>query len=196
MKTSTLHFMICLIGMAMFVSCASSPASFYTLSAVENTTATPSPVSVAVEPVSIPESIDRPQMVLHKGTNEVIVDELNRWAASPKDSIQRVVMENLSHLLGTSRIYRYLPGPITSSDYRVEIEILRFDSTLGQGTLLDAIWTIRRGDREEIKTGRTTSHQKAADQSYEALAAAHSQALGVLSHDLAKAIQALEQQNA
>lgn len=195
MKTSILHFMVCLIGMVMFVSCASSPASFYTLNAVENTTATPLPsVSIAVEPVSIPESIDRPQMVLQKGTNEVMVDELNRWAASPRDSIQRVVMENLSHLLGTSRVYRYLPGPITSSDYRIEIEVLRFDATLGQATFLDAIWTIRKGDREETKTGRTTSHQKVADQSYEALAAAHSQALGALSRDMAKAIQSLEQQ--
>lgn len=197
MKRTAHHLAFYLIGVSLLCSCASSPASYYTLSAVEKTASAHFPsVSIAVGPVSIPDSIDRPQMVLQKGENKVTIDELNRWAASPREGIQRVVMENLSYLLGTSRVYRYPQGPTNSSGYRIEIEVLKFESTLGVDAYLDAIWTVRRVNGGEIKTGRTTSGQTAANESHEAMAAAHSRALGVLSRDLAQAVQSLEQKGA
>jgi len=177
--------------MALFCSCASAPSSFYTLTAVHEKATVPSPpFSIAVGPVSIPDSIDRPQMVLQKGPNKVAIDELNRWAASPRDGIQRVVMENLSHLLGTSRVYRYPQGAWIPVDYQIEIEVLRFESTLGEDAFLDAIWTIKRRNKDDIKTGRSTVHRTVSGNTHEALAAAHSQALGFLSRDLAAAIEA------
>lgn len=124
------------------------------------------------------------------------IDELNRWAAPLRDEIQRVVMVNLSHQLGASRVYRYPQGQAISPGYRIEIEVLKFESTLGNDAYLDAIWTVRRVSGGDIKTGRTTSRQTVANKSYEALAAAHSRALGVLSRDLAQAIQSLEQRGA
>jgi uncharacterized lipoprotein YmbA len=195
MKKTFPHVIFYLIGMALLCSCASSPASFYTLSAVqEKSEAHSSSVSIAVGPVSIPETVDRPQMVLQAGPNEVTIDEMNRWAASPRDGIQRVVMENLSQLLGTSRVYRYPQGPVNSPNYRIEMEVLRFESTPGEGTFLDVVWTVRGTTKGEIKTGRTTSRQTVANKSHEALAGAHSQALGVLSRDVAEAVQSLEHQ--
>jgi uncharacterized lipoprotein YmbA len=189
------HVIYYLFGMALLCSCASPPASFYTLSAVQEKAAAPSSsVSIAVGPVSIPETVDRPQMVLQEGPNEVTIDEMNRWAASPRDGVQRVVMENLSHLLGASRVYRYPQGPVNTPDYRIEMEVLRFESTLGEGTFLDVVWTVRGSAKGDIKAGRTTSRQTVANKSHEALAGAHSQALGVLSRDVANAIQSLEHQ--
>jgi uncharacterized lipoprotein YmbA len=192
----TFHYVnFYLIGMALLCSCASPPASFYTLSAIQEKVMAPSPsVGIAVGPVSIPETVDRPQMVLQAGPNEVTIDEMHRWAASPRDGIQRVVMENLSHLLGTSRVYRYPQGPVNSPDYRIEMEVLRFESTPGEGTFLDVVWTVRGSAKGEFKTGRTTSRQTVANKSYEALAGAHSQALEALSRDVAVAIQSLEHQ--
>jgi uncharacterized lipoprotein YmbA len=184
-----------LIGMALLCSCASPPASFYTLSVVqEKAAAHSSSVSIAVGPVSIPETVDRPQMVLQAGPNEVTIDEYNRWAAPIQDGIQRVVMENLSQLLGTSRVYRFPRGPVNTPDYRIELEVLRFESTLGEGTFLDVVWTVRGSAKGEIRTGRTTSRQTVANKSYEALAGAHSKAFGVLSGDVANAVRSLEHQ--
>ena len=183
----------CLIGMALLTACASPPSRFYTLSSTQETAGfSPSSISVAVGPVSIPESVNRPEIVVQVGPNQVALDEFNRWAAPLQADIQRIIMENLARLLGTSGVSRYPQGPIITPDFRVQIEVLRFESTPGDAALLDVIWTVRGKNEKEVKTGRTTVREPAREKSYDALVAAHSRALGTLSHDLAEAILALQ----
>ena len=182
-----------LIGMALLSACASPPSHFYTLTPTREPAASaPSSASIAVGPVLIPESVNRPELVVQVGPNQVALDELNRWAAPLPAEIQRVLIENLTHLLGTPRVSRYPQGPITSPDFRVRIDVLRFESAPGNTALLDVIWTVQGKDEKDTKTGRTTSHEPLTDTSYDTLVAAHSRALGTLSRDLAEAIRALE----
>src|SRR5437016_7035731 len=85
--------------------CASTPASrFYTLSATTTSGATSSDVSIAVGPVSVPAVVDRPQIVVTTGPNQVRLEEFNRWAAPLQNSIARVVAENVVAMLGTRRV--------------------------------------------------------------------------------------------
>jgi len=190
----TAHPMVfCLIGMALLTACASPPSHFYTLSPSQETISGPaSSASVAVGPVSIPESMNRPEMVVQVGPNQVALDEFNRWASPLQADVQRVLIENLTNLLGTPRVFRYPQGPISSPDFRVQIEVLRFESAPGNAALLDVIWTVRGKSEKNVKTGRTTLREPLTDKSYDALAAAHSRALGALSRDLADAILTLE----
>ena len=191
---STAHrIFLCLIGMALLTACASPPSHFYTLSRTQEAPhGLVSSASVAVGPVSVPESVNRPEMVVQVGPNQVALDELNRWAAPLQSEIQRIVMENLAQLLATPSVFRYPQGPITSPDFRVQIEVLRFESAPGEAAFLDVIWTVRGKNDQEVKTGRTTLREPVSGQSYDALAAAHSRALGTLSHDLADAILILK----
>jgi uncharacterized lipoprotein YmbA len=190
----TIHRIVfCLIGMALLTACASPPSHFYTLSRTQE--APPglaSNASVAVGPVSIPESVNRPEMVVQVGPNQVALDEFNRWAAPLQTEIQRVLIENLAQLLGTSRVFRYPQGPIITPDIRVQIEVLRFESVPGDAAFLDVIWTVHGKNEKEVKTGRTTLREPVSGKSYDALVAAHSRALGTLSRDLAEAILTLE----
>jgi uncharacterized protein len=183
----------CLIGMALLSACASSPSHFYTLNpTAEAPPGRASAVTVAVGPVSIPEAVNRPEIVVQVGPNQVALDEFNQWAAPLQADIQRVLMENLARLLGTSRVFRYPQGPITAPDFRVQIEVLRFESAPGDAAFLDVIWTIRGKSEKDEKTGRTTWREPVSGKSYDALVAAHSRALSTLSRDLAEAITALE----
>lgn len=64
---------------ALAAGCGSTPASrFYTLNSPATPAATPSNVSVSVGPVSIPGAVDRPQIVVSTGANQVGLDEFNR----------------------------------------------------------------------------------------------------------------------
>jgi uncharacterized protein len=191
---SLAHRMVfCLMGMALLAGCASSPSHFYTLGRTQDApSGLASDVSVAVGPVSIPESVNRPEMVVQIGPNQVALDEFNRWAGPLQAEIQRVLMENLAQLLGTSRISRYPQGQIASPDFRAQVEVLRFESSLGNAAFLDAIWTVRGKGEKDVKTGRTTSREPVSGMSYDALVGAHSRALGTLSRDLAEAILTLE----
>ena len=77
-------------------------------------------------------------------------------------------------------------------DYRAVIEIQRFESTLGEAALLEAVWAVSRTKDGKAQTGRTTARESTSDRSFDALAAAHSRAIGRLSQDLAEALRGLE----
>jgi uncharacterized protein len=193
MSPTVQRIVSCLMGMALLAACTSSPSHFYTLSRAQETRLESAySASVAVGPVTIPESVNRPEMVVQVGPNRVALDEFNRWAAPLPAEIQRVLIENLAQLLGTPRITRYPQGAISSPDFRVEIDVLRFELAPGNGALLDAIWTVRGKSEKAAKTGRTTLREPVSGDSYDALVAAQSRALGTLSRDLAQTILTLE----
>ena len=182
----------------LVVGCAAAPSSeFYTLSASTQPATSTSKISVAVGPVSIPAGVDRPQMVINTGANQVQLDEFNRWAAPLQSDINRVVAENLVKMLGTPQVSLFPHTASTQADYRVSIEVQSFVSTLGESSALDAVWTVRRMKDNAIQTGRSTLSEPAkaaaAEQSHAALAAAHSRALARMSQDIADALRTLEQ---
>jgi uncharacterized protein len=173
--------------------CGSTPAShFYTLSASAIPAATPSNITVVVGPVSVPAVVDRPQMVVTTGPNQVRMEEFNRWAAPLQSGIARVVAENLVAMLGTPRVTLASQTLGADADYRAVIEVQGFESSLGDAATLDAVWTVRRTKDGKSETGRTTAREGVQEKSYDALAAAHSRALARLSRDIADAVRALD----
>lgn len=179
------------IGLA--AGCGTSPPSrFYTLGPTAAPASSTSTLVVAVGPVTIPAVVDRPEFVVNTGPNEVKIDDFNRWASPLQDNLTRAIADNLSALLGTSRVIRF-PQPIAvEPDYRVVVEVRTFESTPGDAATLDAVWTVRRSKDGRTQTGRTTAREPVADKGYDALAAAHSRAAARASKDIADAIVALQ----
>ena len=176
----------------MLVGCGTTPnPRFYALTGAPAPPASSSTMSVSVGPVTIPAAVDRPQIVLTVGPNRVRLEEFDRWAAPLQNDIARAVAANLVAALGTSRVM-LASAPVTATvDYRAIIEIQQFESTLGQAAVLDAVWAVSRTKDGKSQTGRTTAREATADGSFDALAAAHSRAVGRLSQDLANAVQEL-----
>lgn len=184
------------IVLTLLAGCGTSPpARFYTLSATAAPPAAPPPTSallVAVGPVTVPSLVDRPEFVVSAGPNELRIDDFNRWAAPLQDTLSRAIAENLVVLLGTPRVILFPQALATDPDYRVAVEIRTFESQPGTATVLDAVWTVRRAKDGKTQTGRTSARETVASSSYEALAAAHSRAVGRLSQDVAAAIRELQ----
>jgi len=173
--------------------CASTPASrFYTLSAASGPAAPSSNLSIAVGPVTVPAVIDRPQIVVDTGPNQVRLEEFNRWAAPLQNNIALVVADNLVQMLGTPRVTLAVQTLSAEADYRAAVDVQSFQSALGEAALLDAVWTVRRSKDGKTETGRTTVRETVQEKGYDALAAAHSRALARLSQDIATAVRALE----
>ena len=153
--------------------CSSTPpAHFYTLSPTSKPAASSSELSVAVGPVAVPASVDRPQIVVSLGPNSVWLDEFNRWAAPLQDDIARVVAENLVAMLGTPRVARASQIVSASFGYRAVIAVESFESVPGEMAKLDAVWTVSRSKDGTTQTGRTTVREQTTEKSYDALAAA------------------------
>jgi uncharacterized lipoprotein YmbA len=178
---------------AFVAGCASTPpARFFTLGATAPPATTTSTLSIAVGPVSVPAVVDRPQIVVNMGPNQVRLEEFNRWAAPLQSNIARVVADNLVLMLGTPRVTLFAQTLSADADYRAAIEVQSFESAPGEAAILDAVWTVRRTKDGKAETGRTTVREAVQEKGYDALAAAHSRALARLSRDIADAVRALE----
>ena len=179
-------------ALVLAAGCSSDPAHFYTLSSTAASSAPPSKLSLSVGPVSVPAAVDRPQIVVSTSANAVTIDEFNLWASPLQDNIARVVAENLVAILGTPRVTLF-PQTVTSDvDYRVQIEVRSFESMPGKSAALNAVWTVRRTKDGKTETGRTSVQEKVSDSGFDALAAAHSRAVGQMSRDIAEAVLALD----
>jgi uncharacterized lipoprotein YmbA len=79
--------------------------------------------------------------------------------------------------------------------YSVTINVQRFESTRGEGVLLDAVWAVHQSADGATRSDRTVAQEAAQDHGYDALAAAHSRALARMSGDIAAAIRAEARKN-
>ncbi|MGO9934264.1 MAG: membrane integrity-associated transporter subunit PqiC [Steroidobacteraceae bacterium] len=177
----------------LFAGCASTSAHLYTLSASSSAASNPDPslskLVIVIGPVLIPAIVDVPQIVVRNGPNQVTLDEFNRWASPLKNNIAQVVADDLVAMLGASRVSSALS---MDADYRVAIDVQIFESAPGDAATLSALWSVRRVKDNKTESGRTVDREPVSQKSYEALAAAHSRALGRLSADIAEAIRALD----
>jgi uncharacterized lipoprotein YmbA len=182
--------LIAAAALAAALAACGSPARFYTL----DSTAAPigasmANTSVMVGPVTVPASVDRPEMVVRVAPNRVDVDEFNRWDGPLDDSIARAVAGDLAAQLGSPDVTT-APLANFTPDYRVIINVQRFESAPGKEALVEAVWTVRSTTTGDVRTGRTVARETVQGGGYQALAAAHSRALAVVSTGIATAIQA------
>lgn len=190
------YTLTCCITAVVITGCASSPLPrFYMLSS----TAAPVPLlqadySISVGPVSMPAAVDRPQIVVRTGPNQVSINEFDRWASPLKNDVGRVVVENLAALLGAKQVTLFPQSTAAGASYRVMIDVLRFDSELDKAATLDAFWTVISAKNGHSYRDRTTLTEVTQGDDYNALAAAHSRALGRLSAQIAGTIREIEAQ--
>jgi uncharacterized lipoprotein YmbA len=181
------------LTLAALGACSTSPtASFYTLGAVatHGDAFTVRPINVVVTSVAVPELVDRPQFVVRVSDNQVKLDEFARWADSLKSQIPRVMAANLAVLLPGARVSLYPQDADAGAAYSVRVELQRFDGAPGEGATVEALWSVTAPKGSAPMKGRTVVHSPVAGPGYEALVAAYSAGLGVVSHDIASAIQA------
>lgn len=175
---------------AAAAGCSTTPARFYSLASTATADGTPATsAAVMVGPVTIPASVDQPEFVVQVAPNRVEVNEFNRWVAPLNDAIARAVAGDLVVLLGTPEVATAQLANFTP-DYRVTIDVQRFESIQGDAALVEAVWTVRKTAGGETRSGRTVAREPVQGQGFDALAAAHSRAIAKLSADIAAAIRA------
>jgi uncharacterized lipoprotein YmbA len=145
-------------------------------------------LSVHVGPTSIPDGVDKPQLVVRGEGTAVTIDDNRRWAEPLKDAIPRVIADSLSAELGTPRVMTSRQSASLDFDYRVAIDVQHFDSS-ATGASDDVIWTIRTRGNQAPRVGRTVVQEPASG--IAGVAEAHSRALARVSHDIAEAIRAM-----
>jgi hypothetical protein len=149
------------------------------------------PATIGVTPVRIPAYVDRPQIVTRKGPDEISLTEFDRWGEPLVDGVPRTIAENLGLLLPNDRVALLPWAGMRAPQYRVVVDVARFDGTLGPGVLLEASWRILGAEGKTLREARFALSEPAAEPAYSALVAAMSRCLGGLSREIAAALKSL-----
>jgi uncharacterized lipoprotein YmbA len=176
----------------VLAACSSAPTQFYTLSGMQLPPGNPntSGTVVGVGPVTLPDYLDRPQIVTRASGNRVTLASFDSWIEPVDSMFTRILVGNLSSLLATDNVVTLPQRRPLPLDYQVEVDVDRFDGDLTGRAVLDARWRVFGRDGEQlIREGRSTIVEPAVSPgSYEALVAAMSQALAQMSRDIATTI--------
>ena len=194
-RRRTLALVVAALALAQLAAgCASPPPErFYRLAVAPSAAAQPAasagdgPV-VTVGAVTLPALVDRPQIVTLAAGSRVEVSEAHRWAEPLRFALGRVVAEQLAAALGTPLVYAYPQLAVADAAFRVTLNVQRFDATRGVAVDDELLWTVRRVADGQLRSGRSHGRAVPADASYDALVAAHVEALATVSGDIARAI--------
>ncbi len=184
----------------LFGCASSSPSRFYLINPmdVNNPEMKPSAddrcPSIGVGPIRIPDYLDRPQIVTQGAAGEIALAEFDRWGEPVKYNLIRVFAKNLSILLCTHTVAFFPWRGEIPIDYRIEMEILHLNGSLGGNVTLEAWWMILSGDGKRMLVSKKSKFiEPTAGQNYQALVSAQSRNLEALSRDIAAAIKILSQ---
>ncbi|MCZ6873654.1 MAG: PqiC family protein [bacterium] len=141
--------------------------------------------SIGIGPVTLPQYLDRPQIVTRASRARLKLGEFDQWAAPLKDIVASVLAENLSMLMSTDRIAVYPWPRSTTIDYQITVDVTRFDGEMGGEVLLLARWSIVGKDGKEWVKKNSRFSQPAGAPNYESTVTVMSRALERLSRDIA-----------
>lgn len=126
-----LKFTVLAIGL-LLGACKSAPISFHTLTPTQPMTGRAGS-EIAIEGISVPPQVDRPQIVIRQGNSGLAILETEWWGASLSDELRSALVDQLSNA----------GGPRKTS---VRIDVQRFDSIPGQYGLIDVKWRLRQAN--------------------------------------------------
>jgi uncharacterized lipoprotein YmbA len=168
----------------LLMSCSHSPSvQFYRLTpTTASSSAAPLDLALMIGPAQFPRALARSQIVTRAGGNRVNVDEYHVWSAPLEYEFLRVLGDNIASDLQSDRIAVYPATPTFQVDYRILMDVLQFDGVPGDSVTLRVRWAIVPPEGEALALGTFEKVQPidASNDSYDALVAAHSAAIGEL----------------
>lgn len=179
-------------SIAGLVACSTpAPPRFHTLMA-SSAAASAAPASMVwqVGQVQIPAQVDQPQFVVRRSDDTLAQLEQERWAAPLQDEIRAALIEHLTVRLGPP-----LATPANGrKDWRIGIDVQRFDSTPGRAGLV-VQWALVGGGT--ASGGPTTLRCRSrfdepADPGIAPLASAHRKLIERLAETIAPVTRALD----
>ncbi len=184
-----------------FYALSDGSSTSATTGTTPSTVATSNPGSVpfagiVISAVTVPELVDRPQIVTRDNGNRVNVAEQQLWAEPVKNGIARVLAVRLEKALAAAgrpaRVAAYPQASIASPELRITIDVQRFDAVPGGDAVIDVLWSVRRTSDNSVSTGRTVAARPVSTLAYDDVVRAWSQALEVLNKDIAAVVAKID----
>jgi uncharacterized protein len=170
-----------------------------TTPARSNGTLTASPnvsaVAIGLGPVSLPEYLDRPELVIRTSPNGFDLSEIDRWAEPLADNFRHVLASDLTTVLGGGNIVEYPWYAGTRLDYIVQVQVEHFEAAANRSAQLSARWQLKTSKGDEVLASHEPRFNRIVDSlEGDTVAAALSTEIGALAEQIASALVQAEQQ--
>ncbi len=184
-----------LFGLAALLGCLSrsAPVVFHSLRPLSPREAAAGASALEVWPVRLPDSLQRPQLVVASGAGAAELSENHRWGNGLDKDLQRILVENLGALLGSEAVVAYPYGDRVKAPWRLEVDVQRLEGRPGGVLALRATWMLvpaAGGPARLLR--RTALDEPVSGPGLEALVAAHDRILDRLSREIAEAVRTLD----
>jgi uncharacterized protein len=194
-----IHF-AALAALILLGGCSSAPATrFYTLDPViaapaarpqESVARAARPLTIVVTDVRLPQYLDRPQIVTRGSDQRLRFSEYEHWGGNLRDEMIRILAENLGRLLPGDRVIA-APHPVPlQPDYRLALEVQRFERNADGRVQLTARWWLTRGTDLVVLASpeATIAGSTIGDTSLDALVQSMSAVYGELAQAIARSL--------
>jgi uncharacterized lipoprotein YmbA len=147
-------------------------------------------IQLRIARVTIPEYLNRPDIVTRTTENILTLSDDDQWAEPLSDTVARVLAEDISRHVCTKKISLSPGKAFGESDYRVEVEVYRMDGSLGKDAVLDAWWTVSGGAGNLfLQSKRSTLSESVKGNTYSDFVQAQSRMLDTFGREIAEAIR-------
>jgi uncharacterized protein len=120
------------------VGCTSVPVRYYTLTPTPDKALSGSQATLAIDVrvVHTPPQLNRSELIVRTGPNEVMLLENERWASPVKDEIKDALRLELQRRVASA------PGLSPAfTKLALDIDVQHFEAELGRYALLEASWS-------------------------------------------------------
>ena len=178
------------IAAVLLSACGTAPKDrFYVLGTQEaSAPSAPAAYTVAIGPVSVPEVVDRPQLVLYQGNNRIEIMEHERWAEPLRAAIPAAVAHELRAQLPDARVAVYPQAAVAEATCLINIDVQRLESRRGDSALIEALWSVRCAETP-VQQARSLIRESVQSDAYEALVSAHGRALEKIGGEIAQTLR-------
>ena len=189
-----------LLSLLVWGGCVSRspPIRYFLLTPMASGVVSASPANgvlrhIVVEPVKLPPYLNRTQIVTRGSTNHLILSHFKHWGDNLQANISRVMLENLSTLLGTDHISSPTTLTYDRPTLRIISHVQQFEQSADDTVILKTRWHLL-----DSQTGKTLRMQQSQFVSapisrtdYDGIAASMSTLLLRWGQEMAREIMAL-----
>jgi uncharacterized lipoprotein YmbA len=177
---------------ALIIACGCSstpPTRLYVLETtpVSPLYSLPADLRLTLGPVMMPEYLERQQIVVRDG-GRLRMSGYDRWGEPLGRGVTSILTEQLSAATGSEILPFMWPGG-TAEDWRIPLEIIRFEAQAPGRVLLEARWVLMSPDGEETGSRHRASFESPVDtDDHEQIVRVSSQLLSELAVDIARGL--------
>lgn len=188
-RLSLLLLSMCIAG------CSSAPREqFYTFGAPSLANGEAGSPLLVVAQVSLPEAVDRPQIVIREAQNQVSLLEQQRWASSLQNQLTQALAGYLQAALPQWQLALRQQHANREAKWTLWLDVHNFELSTKQGTRLEVSWSLRSSDGKQQHKAQASIQQACVSCDTAALVAAQEKAIAQLAKEISTAALRLNAQ--